>query len=56
MLLLIRYGIFRNVAAAFWIPHFRAQREVAAIGPMAEPQQRRNAFAAFPTKERLQNY
>jgi hypothetical protein len=27
--------------------HFRAKRKVAAIGPIAEPQQRRNVFLSF---------
>jgi hypothetical protein len=40
----------------FLIAPFRAKRGVAAIGSMAEPQQRRNVFLSFLEKKRSWNF
>jgi hypothetical protein len=41
---------FQKCRSRFGMVHFHAQRGVAAIGSMAEPQQRRNAFLPFSEK------
>jgi hypothetical protein len=46
--------VFQKSRSRFSITHFRAKRGVAAIGSMAEPQQRRNVFLFFSIKTAME--